>query len=122
MLTLINSGNILVERFNSQEERAFHVLQDTASYLNDLANDLMGNMQGIIDLYINQTSFDTNRILKVLAVITAISVIPSAIGGVMGMNLLDVPFDALLWQMVLVIVIIMSFLGYVVLKLGWLKM
>jgi Mg2+ and Co2+ transporter CorA len=121
MLTLINSGNILVDRFSQAEAQSFHVLQDTVTYLNDLAEDLVGNMQGIIDLYINQTSFDTNRILKILAVITAISVIPSSIGGVMGMNLLDVPFGAVLWQMVLVIGIIMAFMAYVTLKLGWLK-
>ena len=121
MLTLINSGNMLVDRFSRDEAQSFQVLQDTTAYLNDLAGDLAGNMQGIIDLYINQTSFDTNRILKVLAVITAISVIPSSIGGVMGMNLLDVPFAAVLWQMVLVIGIIMAFMAYVTLKLGWLK-
>ena len=121
MLTLINSGNMLLDRFSQAEAQSFRVLQDTVTYLNDLAQDLVGNMQGIIDLYINQTSFDTNRILKILAVITAISVIPSSIGGVMGMNLLDVPFGAMLWQMVLVIGIIMAFMAYVTLKLGWLK-
>lgn len=121
MLTLINSGNMLVDRFSPAEAQSFRVLQDTVTYLSDLAEDLVGNMQGIIDLYINQTSFDTNRILKILAVITALSVIPSSIGGVMGMNLLDVPFAAVLWQMVLVIGIIMTFLAYVTLKLGWLK-
>jgi Mg2+ and Co2+ transporters len=121
MLSLINSGNMLVERFSQAESQSFRVLQDTVTYLNDLAEDLVGNMQGIIDLYINQTSFDTNRILKILAVITAISVIPSSIGGVMGMNLLDVPFGAVPWQMVLVIGVIMVFMAYVTLKLGWLK-
>jgi hypothetical protein len=32
-----------------------------------------------------------------------------------------VPFGAVLWQMVLVISVIMAFMAYVTLKLGWLK-
>jgi hypothetical protein len=37
------------------------------------------------------------------------------------MNLLDTPFAAVLWQVVLVIGIIIAFIAYVKLKLGWLK-
>ena len=68
------------------------MLQDEVSYLNEIADDLVGNLRSTIDLYINQTGFETNRILKILAVITSMAVIPSAVGGLLGMNLLDVPY------------------------------
>lgn len=121
MLYLLGSRNIRLEGFSQQAKESLHALQETATFLNETADDVMGNLNGIIDLYINQTSFDTNRILKILAVITAVSVVPSALGGVLGMNLLDVPFEALLWQLALVIGIIMLFIMYVFTKLGWLK-
>ncbi|MCW4029648.1 MAG: hypothetical protein NWE92_08385 [Candidatus Bathyarchaeota archaeon] len=121
MLSLINTGNIFVERFDHKTEQAFHILQDTTQFLNEIADDVTGSLQSIIDLYINQTSFDTNRILKILAVITALAIFPSAIGGILGMNLLDVPYTAVLWQIVMVICLIMFFMGYACLKLGWLK-
>jgi Mg2+ and Co2+ transporter CorA len=121
MLGIITSRKVPLEGFDAASEEAFHVLQEGAGYLNEVAHDLIGNLRTIIDLYINQTSFETNRILKILAVITAISVIPSAIGGLMGTNLLDAPYSAYLWQLSLVIGISMALVTYTFIKLGWLR-
>ncbi len=121
MLNRLGSRNLRLEGFSEQAKESLHALQENATFLNETADDVMGNLNGIIDLYINQTSFDSNRILKILAVITAVSVVPSTIGAVLGMNLLDVPFEAFLWQLVLVIGIIMLFMTYIFTKLDWLK-
>jgi Mg2+ and Co2+ transporter CorA len=121
LLSVIISNRVPLEGFDARAEEDFHVLQDGVTYLNEIAEDLIDNLRSIIDLYINQTSFETNKILKILAVITSMSVIPSAVGGLLGMNLLDVPYDAYLWEVVLVLVIVMSFVTYVFVKLGWLK-
>jgi Mg2+ and Co2+ transporter CorA len=121
LLSVIISNKVPLEGFDSAAEEDFHVLQDGVSYLNEIAGDLVDNIRSTIDLYINQTSFETNKILKILAVITSMSVIPSAVGGLLGMNLLDVPYAAYLWEVVLMLVISMSFVTYVFIKLGWLK-
>ncbi len=121
LLGTVISKRVPLEGFDQTSEEAFNVLQQGAAYLNEIADDLTENLQSIIDLYINQTSFETNRILKILAVITSISVIPSAIGGIMGMNLLDMPYGAYLWQVAFIISITMTFAAYVFIKLGWLK-
>jgi Mg2+ and Co2+ transporter CorA len=121
LLSIITSKKVPLEGFDKSAEEAFHVLQDGAVYLNEIADDLLGNLKSIIDLYINQTSFETNKILKVLAVITSISVIPTAVGGLIGMNLLDAPFGAYLWQVVSMTVAAVAFTTYVFYRLGWLK-
>lgn len=121
LLGTIISKRVPLEGFDESSEEAFNVLQQGATYLNEIADDLTDNLQSIIDLYINQTSFETNRILKILAVITSISVIPSAIGGILGMNLLDVNYGAYLWQVAFIIGLAMTFTAYIFIKLGWLK-
>lgn len=121
LLGIIISKKVFLEGFDKNAEEAFQVLQDSAIYLNEIAHDSIGNLRSTIDLYINQTSFETNKILKILAVITAISVIPTAVGGLMGMNLLDVPFGVYLWQLCFIIGAAMTFAIYVFYKLGWLK-
>ncbi len=121
LLSIITSKKVPLEGFDQSAEEAFHVLQDGAVYLNEIADDLLGNLKSIIDLYINETSFETNKILKVLAVITSISVIPTAVGGLIGMNLLDAPFGAYLWQVVLMTGAAVAFATYVFHQLGWLK-
>jgi Mg2+ and Co2+ transporter CorA len=78
MLAIITSHKVTLEGFNKQSEEAFHLLEETSGYLNEIAHDTIDNLRSIINLYINQTSFETNRILKILAVITSISVIPNS--------------------------------------------
>ena len=121
MLSIITSKKVPLEGFNKQSEEAFHVLQDGAGYLTELSHDLIENLRSNIDLYINQTSFETNRILKILAVITAISVIPTAVSGILGTNLLDVPYGASLWQLSFIVTVSVAFVTYTFVKLGWLK-
>lgn len=121
LLGIIISRKVPLEDFDENTEESFQVLQDSAEYLNEIAHDTIDNLRSTIDLYINQTSFETNRILKILAVITALSVIPSAVGGLMGMNLLDAPFAAYLWQVCFIIGVAMTFALYMFYKLGWLK-
>jgi Mg2+ and Co2+ transporter CorA len=121
LLSIIIAKKVPLEGFDKTAEESFQILQDGAVYLNEIAHDTIDNLRSTIDLYINQTSFEANRILKILAVITAISVIPSAVGGLMGMNLLDVPFGAYLWQICFIIGAAMTFALYMFYKLGWLK-
>ncbi len=121
LLSTVVSKHVPLEGFNEATKEAFNVLQQGSEYLNEIADDLTDNLDFMINLYINQTSFETNRILKVLAVITSISVIPAAIGGILGMNLIDVNYGAYLWQVVFIIGTAMIFTTYVFIKLGWLK-
>jgi Mg2+ and Co2+ transporter CorA len=121
MLGIIISKKVPLQGFDENSEESFQVLQDSAVYLNEISHDLIANLRSIIDLYINQTSFEANKILKILAVVTSISVIPATVGGVLGTNLLDVPFGAYLWQLCFVIAIGMAFAAYSFIKLGWLK-
>ncbi|MCW3982402.1 MAG: ion transporter [Candidatus Bathyarchaeota archaeon] len=121
MLTIITSKRVPLKGFDEEKEESFQILQDNAEYLNEMSHDLIENLRSMIDLYINQTSFEANKILKILAVITAISVIPTAISGIIGANLLDMPYGAYLWQVVFVIAVAMAFAAYAFVKLGWLK-
>jgi Mg2+ and Co2+ transporter CorA len=121
MLSIITSRKVTLEGFDHTAEEAFHVLQESSTYLNEISHGLIESLRSIIELYINETSFETNKIIKILAVITAISVIPSAVGGLLGTNLVDVPYGVALWELSFIIGISMSFVAYTFIKLGWLK-
>jgi hypothetical protein len=67
------------------------------------------------------TSFETNRILKNLAVITEPGDNPLLDRPYPpGMNLLDMPYTFELWQITVVTVFSIAFVGYCFVKLGWL--
>lgn len=107
--------------FGESSGETFQHLQNGASYLKDISDELVENLKSMIELYINQESFETNRVLKILAVVTSVAVIPAAVSGMLGMNLLGVPYQARLWEVALGIGISVSFAVYSFIKLGWLK-
>jgi Mg2+ and Co2+ transporter CorA len=121
MLAITTSKKLPLEGFDEKAEDDFQILQADAQMLNELADDLSDNLQSLIDLYINQEAFETNRVLKILAVITSLAIIPAAVSGVLGENLLDAPFNAQLWQVLLGTGIAMVFALYCFIKVGWLK-
>ncbi len=121
LLSIIISRQVPLVGFTDDSEESFQLLQDAASYLKEISDELVENLKSIIELYINQESFETNRILKILAVITSVAVVPAAVSGLLGMNLLGIPFQAYLWEVVFSIGITISFLIYAFIKLGWLK-
>ncbi|MDA4122499.1 MAG: ion transporter [Thaumarchaeota archaeon] len=121
LLNIVISRRVTLEGFDDRARDTFNVLLDEANFQNELADDLTDNLDSLINLYINQTSFDTNRILKILAVITGVGVIPAVVSGLLGTNLLDVPYQADLWEVLLVTGIAMALATYTFLKLGWLK-
>ncbi len=112
------SGRVTVEGEEAGAKERFESLADEVSYLSDLASDASESVGTIIDIYVNQSSFETNRVLKILAVITAVTLIPATLGSVLG---IDGPYDFVLWQITLIIVFGMVFVTYVFLKLGWLR-
>jgi Mg2+ and Co2+ transporter CorA len=112
------SGRVPLEGAGDEAKQDFETLSDELSYLNEIADDVSESLKTVTEVYINQSSFETNRILKIIALITSLSVIPATVGGLLG---IDGPYDFVLWQVVLVLAISMMFIAYCFAKLGWLK-
>lgn len=121
LLGIIITKQIPLQGFGEDAQDAFKLLEDGASYLKEISDGLVDSLKSIIELYINQESFETNRILKILAVITSIAVIPAAVTGLLGMNVLDTPFKIHLWEIAFMIGIAACFSVYSFVKLGWLR-
>ena len=93
---------------------------DQATYLHETASNARDNLQSLVDLYINMTSFATNKVMRVIAVITSLSIIP-AVMGLLGSNLIGNPWDIQLWQVFAVVGMIMLVMGWIYYRLGWFK-
>ena len=50
-------------------------------------------------------SFQMNRLMKLLAVVTALGLIPATIGGLLGMNVLGAPWPFTLPQVIFIVVL-----------------
>jgi Mg2+ and Co2+ transporter CorA len=109
--------------FNKDEAEAGRLrsLADRCSLLSDNAQHVADSFAWMVDFYLNTTSFSMNRVMKLLAVLTALTMIPALVGGLLGMNLIDNPWPVTLLQMVSIVALVMLLTAWVYYNIGWLK-
>jgi Mg2+ and Co2+ transporter CorA len=73
-------------------------LVNDAEYLYETVVNTREGLLSLIDLHLNVVSFEMNRVMRVLAVVSVLGLIPAVIGGLLGMNLVDNPWPATLPQ------------------------
>ena len=75
----------------------------------------------IIDLHINIAAHETNRFMRVLAIVSTLALIPAVTGGLLGMNLGDSPWPVTLGQVAFVTLMLMLGVLYAFMAKGWLR-
>jgi Mg2+ and Co2+ transporter CorA len=116
----ITSKRVPLEGFNDKYQNIFDILGDESTYLHETATNARDSLLSLIDLYINTTSYETNKVMRTIAVITSMSIIP-ALMGLLGSNITGNPWDIQLWQVFSVLGIVMLIMGWIFYRLGWLK-
>jgi Mg2+ and Co2+ transporter CorA len=106
---------------DTPEEGRLRSLIDRCSLLSDNAQHVADSFAWMVDFYLNTTSFSMNRVMKILAVLTALTMVPAIVGGLLGMNLIGNPWPATLLQMVTIVGLVMVLTAWVYFNLGWLK-
>lgn len=120
LISIISAKRVPLEGFNEKHEKVFDILLDEASYLHETASNARDNLLSLIDLYINTTSYEMNKVMRIIAVITSMSIIP-AVMGLLGSNITGNPWDIHLWQVFGILAVLMAFLFWVFYRMGWLK-
>ena len=90
-------------------------------YLYDTMINIREGVLSVIDLHLNVVSFEMNRVMRVLAVVSALGLIPAIIGGLLGMNLIDTPWMLTLPQVAFGVFFAMVIGLYFFLIKGWLR-
>lgn len=117
----ISSPDHALFRGSHGDTERLKALSDRISMLSDNATHISDAFSWMVDFYLNATSFSMNRVMKLLAVLTALTMVPTIVGGLLGMNLIGNPWPATLLQMVFFVVLVMGVMGWVYYNLGWLK-
>jgi len=117
---LLKDSSIL--RGATEETRAsFIALRSEAKALDDLCLTIRDNTDSLIELQLNKVSFDINRVMKVLAVITCLAVVPTIIGGLLGQNLKDQPYNITIHEIFFFVISLMLIGLYIFYRKGWLR-
>jgi Mg2+ and Co2+ transporter CorA len=120
IITVITSKRVPLEGFSESHEKIFDILMDEATYLHETASNARDNLLSLIDLYINTTSYEMNRVMRYIAVITVLGIVPAML-GLLGSNIIGNPWNIHLWQVFGSLGIAMVALIWIFYRLGWLK-
>lgn len=99
----------------------FRRLSANAEYHYDTIINTREEVLSVIELHLNIVSFDLNRVMRVLAVVSVLGLIPAVIGGLFGMNLMDNPWPFTLPQVAFAITFGMVTCRYFFFVKGWLR-
>ena len=103
------------------ERAPFGFLADDAGDLYGDIDDLRESLQALVDLRLNVSSFQMNRVMRLLALLTALALIPATAGGLLGMNLTDAPWPGTLLQVAFGVAFGMILSLYIFAIKGWLR-
>lgn len=98
-----------------------HDLVEAGDYLYETVNNVREGVLSLIELHLNVVSFEMNRVMRVLAVVSVLGLIPAVVGGLLGMNLADNPWPVTLPQVTFVVCFAMVTSLYFFVAKGWLR-
>lgn len=117
----IVEGRALLRGKSEATLEVFRRLRTTVEYLYDTVVNVRDEVVSVIELHLNIVSFDMNRVMRVLAVVSVLGLIPAVIGGLFGMNLADNPWPFTLPQVAFAVVFGMVLCLYFFFVKGWLR-
>ncbi|MGB5584569.1 MAG: CorA family divalent cation transporter, partial [Gammaproteobacteria bacterium] len=117
----LSTGKIIVAGATAADRELFSFLADDAGDLYEDIEDIRESLQALVDLRLNVSSFQMNRVMRLLALLTALALIPATAGGLLGMNLSDAPWPATLLQVAFGVAVGMTLSLYIYAIKGWLR-
>ena len=121
VLHQISMRKVVLQSIRDESLDLFVLLRDEAEMLNDTCHSTRENLVSLIELQLNRVSFDINRVMRVVAVLSCISLAPAIIGGLLGENLVDQPFNVTIYEIFFLVISLMLIALYVFYRKGWLK-
>jgi Mg2+ and Co2+ transporter CorA len=121
MLRTLVEKEVALRGWDGEDEILARALLERVDYLDEAANGVIESLGDAIDFYLNNTSFQMNKVMKVIAVLTALAIVPTVVGGLLGMNLIGNPWPVTLSSMITIVVAAMAFTAWIYFRLGWLK-
>jgi Mg2+ and Co2+ transporter CorA len=121
LLEMLAEGRRTLPGIGEAGRAAAGGLAEEADYLYETIDNTRESVLSLIDLHINVAAHDTNRFMRLVAIVSTLGLIPAVTGGLMGMNLVDSPWPVTLGQVAFATLILILGVLYAFLAKGWLK-
>jgi len=120
-LEYLKLNKVALKGLSDDHKPFFNILYDESEYMYETAQNVRDSLISLIELHINTVSYDMNKVMKVIAVITCLGLIPGIIGGLLGENLMDQPYNITISEVFFIVFSLMALGIYIFFKKGWLR-
>lgn len=117
----IADGRVAWSVLTEAQREPLRRLTTDVDYLYETMVNIREEVLSVIELHLNVVSFEMNRVMRVLAVVSCLGLVPAVVGGLFGMNLIDNPWPFTLPQVAFVVVLLMVLGLYFFFVKGWLR-
>jgi Mg2+ and Co2+ transporter CorA len=117
----LRGKKVALAAITDEDLQLFDVLFEDADFLYETAQNINDSLGSLRDLHLNTTTYEMTRVMRFIAVLTCLALIPTIAGGLLGTNLVDVPFPITLPEVGLIVGGLMFIALYSFYKMGWLR-
>jgi Mg2+ and Co2+ transporter CorA len=121
VLDKLRTRKVMLDGITDEHMHLFDILFDEADYIHENAIDITESLSSLRELHINTISYEMTRVMRILAIITCLALVPSTVGGLLGENILGQPFPINLGEVMFIVIALMVLELYAFYKMGWLR-
>ncbi|WP_164840433.1 CorA family divalent cation transporter [Collimonas arenae] len=121
LLEMLGDGRRLLPGLGLDQLASIAPLAEEAEYLYETIDNTRESLLSLIELHLDIAAHDTNRFMRLLAIVTTLALIPAVVGGLLGMNLGEAPWQVTLGQVAFGTLILMLGVLYTFMAKGWLR-
>lgn len=119
MLEFLARNHVYIA-FTEEEKRILDTAFDRAIGTEEMTEKSLETARDLINMHLDTVSHDLNRNMRLLAAIAVIVALPTLIGSLLGMNLVDQPWPWRLWQIASIDILVAVLLSAYFYRKGWL--
>jgi Mg2+ and Co2+ transporter CorA len=117
----LEKGKLALPFEGSDHRTLYESLSDTCDYTEEAFSQLHEAATSAIDLRLNLASFQMNRFMGLMAVVTTVAIIPATMSGMLGINIASGNFPVSLVNVVFWAVMAIVLVLYFLKTRGWLR-
>jgi Mg2+ and Co2+ transporter CorA len=121
LLEMVADGRRQLPGLGPDQRESVTRLAEEADYLYETVDNLRESVLSLIELHIGIAAYQTNRFMRLVAIVSALALIPAIVGGLLGMNLGDAPWPVTLGQVAFGTLMLMLAVLYTFMAKGWLR-
>jgi len=117
----MNKGKLQLSYSGPDLDDMIGLLSDRCDFLKETFTEYSDRASAFLDLRLNLLSFQMNRFMGLLAVVTGVGIIPATIGGFLGMNIDGTNFPFSLGNVSYLAAMMVVLVLYMMKRMGWLR-